>query len=72
MATQLPNGPIWLFETCDDFASIRADQFARRIPGGSVVICQAQDVTRTVVLDPSGRIELVYGGQLRSGSATEL
>ena len=56
----LPNGPVWLFETCDLFASITADQFTRRIPGGSVVICKCFDRTRTVVLDLNCRIATVY------------
>ena len=57
---QLPNGPVWLYESCELFSAIAADRFLRRIPGGSVVICRCADRTRTVVLDRAGRIERTY------------
>jgi hypothetical protein len=57
---QLPNGPIWLYETCDDFGSITVDAFARRIPGCSVVICRCADRNATVILDLNARIEKTY------------
>jgi hypothetical protein len=57
---QLPNGPVFVFETSDRFADIATDAFVTRIPGGSVVICVCGDRNKIVVLDRRGYVEKVY------------
>jgi hypothetical protein len=56
----LPYTSIFLFETADDFASISANTFSRRLPGNSVVICKCADQTRTVILNFQAQVATIY------------
>ena len=56
----LPNAPVFLFETVDDFSTIKADAFIGRVPGNSVIVCKWGDRNATLILDRNGRIETTY------------